>query len=601
MSNNLRRWESMGSEISLVSYEKMIDSINNELEYIEAQGEDYDDVSSIFEALKGSLLSLRREVADFDNQRIQFLEFFKEHIDGVYGFYKLDQLLDVRKTYTRNIFASGFISSYFNLLTRLLLVLENKVSDLKLRFKGNLYKSKTLEVKVDNLEHFKEAFKDYMFHFLKSKGFIRNLPTWYKKNGNSDYTVKTSWELYKSNKALFDLEVEGMTAINKIYRQDPKRFYALKRYHDAEMGLVTYNDFSEIMFRNRPFLTRRAKDGKPIQKRACDKAIQNLNLLSQDYGLKGYLKLELTRYIGKIKNYKSIYAPDRLRGENTHDDFFLPKDLKTFQIHELNKITLALDPFSCEFFEVNQISKIATLMYQKGVTRQHVEENPSYIFVVKPTSSTGFWKDAIQFKFELVPISAYDHYNNLDRGGTAAKNRKNLLLQIRVYHLYELYSRRGDIGSPRDFAAEFEGAVLSDYIDVSECEFFDAREADRRIWDACENMPGRDYNDLGFFEKFRKRWRAQREVAAGRLSEREFYEDYLEQEKFYNQWAGNREGFTTRLSKFLDPSIEEIPNVWGGNLYFLTDEQWWRNFVKFYVRGGELRTIDDIIDLLTGR
>jgi hypothetical protein len=127
---------------------------------------------------------------------------------------------------------------------------------------------------------------------------------------------------------------------------------------------------------------------------------------------------------------------------------------------------------------------------------------------------------------------------------------------------------------------------------------FEASEANRRIWDDCENMPGLDYKDLVFFEDFKKRWQAQREVAAGRLSERKFYR-LIEQEKFYNQWAGRNRGFTTRLSKFLDPSIKEIPELWGNEFYSLTDEQWWRMFVKFYIRDGRLQTIDDFIELLT--
>jgi hypothetical protein len=169
---------------------------------------------------------------------------------------------------------------------------------------------------------------------------------------------------------------------------------------------------------------------------------------------------------------------------------------------------------------------------------------------------------------------------------------------VRTYHLYELYARRDDIGSPQDFVTKFKGAILSNYIDVSKCDVFDATEADRRIWDACENMAGLDCKNFGFFEDFKKRCQAQREVATGRLSERKFYR-LIDQDKFYNQWAGRNRGFTTRLAQFLDPSVEKVPEVWGNDFNSITDEQWWRKFVKIYVKNGELRTIDDLIDLMS--
>lgn len=235
----------------------------------------------------------------------------------------------------------------------------------------------------------------------------------------------------------------------------------------------------------------------------------------------------------------------------------------------------------------------------EGVTRQHVEEDPSYIFMVKPTSSIGFWKNCIRFKFELVPISAKDHYKKIGHDKTDSIKRKNLFLQVRMFHLWQLYSLRGDIGSPQDIAQRFKDAKISDYIDIDKCEVFDTFDKEKRIWDPINNMGGLDYNNVDFFETFMERWQAQRRVANGEMSEREFYRDNLEQESFYNQWVGNRKGFTSRLSRFLDPSKEEIPEVWKSNIVRLTDEQWWRIFVKFYVRGGKLQTIDEIISFMT--
>ncbi|TXT65658.1 MAG: hypothetical protein BAJALOKI1v1_400007 [Promethearchaeota archaeon] len=199
----------------------------------------------------------------------------------------------------------------------------------------------------------------------------------------------------------------------------------------------------------------------------------------------------------------------------------------------------------------------------------------------------------MKFKVKLVPI-IFEDYHALIGHYSKASERRNIILQCRAYHLYELSLR----DSANGFREEFKTKKLSDYIDVEHRDirrlFGDNIEALKniRIWDSFqfkggENvMPGlmedgvlQEKSDEKIAQ-FIEIWKDHQKVMMGEIADRQWYEKY-HQKKFYNNWERFNRAFEEYHSTRNIPSLRVQIR--------LSASEFWRQLEEYYL-GEEFQT-----------